>query len=269
MRASVVALALLASVGCSACTIVFVARGGQVIAAGNEDEDNRPELSRHTIRFVPADKAKGTLGFVAFGYKNNPFSDESAMNEAGLFYDFNALDKLELPRSGKPKGKFNAFNEILTTCRTVDQAVAYLESIDLPYLSSAQVVIGDASGASAIVERHATTWRRQGFDYQIGTNFRTSATPVANITCERYNRCASLLSQKKPVRAQTVADLLKSTIATKESGSVTWYSLVCDLKRREVSLYTKGDFTRRTKFSLAKELKKGARKLDMEEFTAR
>ena len=217
---------------------------------------------------MPANKEKKTLGFVAFGYANNPFSDESAMNEAGLFYDFDALDSKDVPREGKPKGKFSAVLEMLTTCLTVKQAVAYLESVDLPNMSSAQMVLGDASGASAIVDRSATTWRARGKDYQIGTNFRVSDTAPEKITCERYKLCDSRLTLKKRVNIKTIEELLAGTKAADTSGSKTWYSVICDLKRKKVNLYLQGDFSHAATFSLKDELKKGARKLDMAEFAA-
>jgi len=245
---------------------MIVARAGHVFAAANEDDENKVELSQHYVRFVPPSKEKGTLGFVAFGYKNNPFSDESAMNEAGLFYDFDALDKLDKPREGKPKGKFNAINEMLTHCHTVKEAMQFLEGFDLPNLSSAQMVIGDATGASAIFERQATTWRPKKVDYQIGTNFRTSTTPTSQITCDRFKLCDANLVKKKRVTVDSLAGLLNSTKATGANGSMTWYSLVCDLKSRQIHLYRKGDFTHATTFSLDEELKKGQRKLDMDEF---
>jgi hypothetical protein len=266
MRRTSIALALMMT--CAAaepCTIVILARKGQVYAAGNEDESNQPELSRHTVRFVPGNAEKKTLGYVAFGYKNNPFSDESGLNEAGLFYDFNALDKLDAPRAGMPKGKFNAIKEMLSTCRTVREAVKYLESYDLPYMSTSQIVIGDASGASAIVERQATTLRARGVDYQIGTNFRTSTTPKTAITCNRYQHCDQILAKKNNSGFSIVQNLLQSTSAN-SATTKTWYSVICDLKKREVHLFIRGDFTKQFQFSLKDELTKGVRTLDMDEF---
>lgn len=248
------------------CTIMVVARGGNVFAAANEDDDNRPDRSSHYIRFVPGNKETATLGYVAFGYKNNPFSDESAMNEAGLFYDFDALEKLDKPREGRPNGKFNAINEMLTKCRTVKQAVEFIEAIDLPFMSSAQLVLGDASGASAIVERHATTWRQPKVDFQIGTNFRTSTTPLEAITCERFKQCSLELNKRSRVSAGSLTEILRRTSADGSGIAKTWYSMVCDLKRRRVTLYYQGDFAKGATFDLLAELKVGPKKLDLSIF---
>lgn len=248
------------------CTVFLVARHGQVLAGGNEDESAEANNADHYVKFVPARPETGALGYVAFGYAKNPFNDESAMNEAGLFYDFTAQDKLEKPREGKPKGKFNAINEMLTKCRTVSEAVQFLEAFDLINMSSAELFIGDATGASTIVERHATTIRDKSSDFQIATNFRTSMVPKDQITCERYKLCDSRLAAKKRVGVKQFAEILDSTKAQAPSEYRTWYSLVCDLKRREVNLYRKGDFTKPFKFSLLAELNKGARRLHMDEF---
>lgn len=268
MKPFILSFALLAFAAAPACTIFVVARGGQVFAAGNEDEANDSSLSKHYVRFVPPNQVKGTLGFVSFGYKKNPFSDEAAMNEAGLFYDYNALENLDAPRAGKPKGNFSSVFNMLTTCRTVEQAVSYMEGLDLPYFSAGQMVIGDATGASAIIERQATTWRRRGVDYQIGTNFRTSTTPLGQITCNRYKACDAGLRLNKPVTVDALGDILNRVKAAESSGSKTWYSVICDLKLGRVNLFRRGDFKQATTFSLEQELKRGARMVDMDEFIA-
>ncbi len=266
-KAAILGTSILLAAGASACTIIFAFRGGSVFAAGNEDEVIRAQLASHFVRFEPANKEKGTLGFVAFGYKNNPFSDESAMNEAGLFYDFNALDPLQTPREGKPKGGFSTINQMLVKCKTVAEAVSFLESVDLPQMSAAQLLLGDATGASAIVERHATTWRAKNQDFQIGTNFRTSTTPESKITCERFKLCNTTLSSKQPISLIDMATMLRKTAAVAH-GITTWYSLVCDLKKGDIYLSVKGDFSKTIKLNLHTELKMGSRRVDMEELVA-
>jgi hypothetical protein len=227
-----------------------------VFAAGNEDERSESAYSKHFVRFVPGSKEKGALGYVAFGYTRNPFNDESAMNEAGLFYDFTALEKLDTPREGKPRGKFNTINEMLTKCSTVSEAVKFLAGFDLPNMSSAQILIGDATGASAIVERHAVTHRPAGVDFQVATNFRTSAVPKAAISCERFKLSDTQLGLKKRMDAESAAAILGRVKAAPPSESMTWYSLVCDLKRRQVHLYRTGEFDKPFKFSLTEDFMK-------------
>lgn len=251
---SLLALLLgIASAAASACTIFVVARGAQVLVGANEDYGDEPKFRNHYVRFVPGNSATKKLGFVAFGYSSMPLADQAAMNEAGLFYDYNALPKLLTPRSGKPKGNQSKIYEMLTTCHTVKEAVAFIEQFDLEYFSEGQMVLADATGDSAIVERHTTTWRSLNFDFQIGTNFRTSSTPKTEIVCWRYAECQRTLSARSTVTIESLRALLERTMPKPGQG-VTWYSMVCDLKSRQVNLFRKGDFSAVVRLDLNREL---------------
>jgi hypothetical protein len=113
-----------------------------------------------------------------------------------------------------------------------------------------------------------STLRGKGRDFQIGTNFRTSTTPVDKITCDRYLTCESLLTERKKVTSNALVEILDRTKAKQESGSTTWYSVLVELKKKRVGLYRKGNFSKMTNFDLIKELTKGPRRLDMDEFIA-
>lgn len=245
-----------------ACTIFVVARGGLVLAGANEDYALGEPHDKHWVKFVPA--KEGRLGYIGFGYNFSPFVDQAAINEAGLFFDYNALAKLDRPNEGKPVGGIPQLVDMIQTCRTVREAVAYLSKFDFPILSQGQMVLGDATGASAILERHAVTWKSRGADYQIGTNFRTSTTPFEQITCERYKACDGALARGSRVSVDSVRELLERT-SPKGGGSITWYSMVCDLKGVLVYLFRKGDFSRVSLLDVRAELKKGARRVDMDE----
>jgi hypothetical protein len=103
-------------------------------------------------------------------------------------------------------------------------------------------------------------------DFQIATNFRTSLVPTDQISCERYKLCDFQLGAKNTVTPKSIAEILGGVNADSASKYRTWYSLVCDLKLRQVSLFRKGAFNKPFQFSLLNELEKGARKFDMDEF---
>lgn len=245
------------------CTIFVVARNGLVFAGANEDYTLGERFEKHWVRFVPA-KEKGQLGYVGFGYNFSPIVDQAAVNEAGLFYDYNALAKLDRPNEGKPKGGILHLQKMIATCRTVKEAVAYLRQYDFPFMSAAQMVLGDATGASAILERHTVTWRTPGADFQIGTNFRTSATPKTEITCGRYKACDASLSRAQAVSVESVRAILERT-AAKGGGALSWYTTLCDLKSGIVHLFRKADFKSVATLDVKAELKKGARTVDMDD----
>lgn len=254
---------LLSGALASACTICVVSRNGVVIAGANEDYSSAEKHSKHWVRFFPAE-SKGELGYVSFGYNFSPLVDQAAMNEAGLFYDYNALPAHDGVNEGAEKAGILKIKEMLQTCSTVEEALAFMELYDIAGMAKAQMVIGDATGASAIIERHTVTKRAPGTDFQIGTNFRTSTTPKNKITCWRYKLCDAGFKKNEKVSIESVRALLDSSMP-KGPGSISWYTTICDLKAASVYLFRKGDFSQAVVIDLKKELAKGRRNLDMDE----
>lgn len=247
----------------SPCTIFIDARGGMVIAGANEDYSNEEMYAGHWVRFFPAEK-EGELGYVSFGYDIYPLFDQAAMNEAGLFYDYNALSAHDGINVGAKSATMLKVTEMLKTCKTVDEALEFLDKYDFASMAKAQMVIGDATGASAIIERHTVTKRAPEKDFQIGTNFRTSTTPKEEITCWRYKLCNKGLAKDEPASIESVRGLLEESMP-KGPGAISWYTTVCDLKAAKIHLFRKGDFSMAVVIDLKEELKKGKRNLDMDE----
>jgi hypothetical protein len=226
---------------------------------------NSAPWDKHWIRFHPRNAGQ-PLGFVTFGYDESPLIAQAAVNEAGLFFDFNALPAKHEGPEGKPEGSVDLLVRMMGTCRTVAAAVELLQNWDLKWMSAAQMVLGDATGASAIFERNAVTYRGPA-DYQIGTNFRTSDTPVEKITCWRYKTCDAALGKKQPVSVDSVRALLEQTMP-KGKETITWYSTLCDLKSQRIFLFRKGEFSKVVTLNLGDELAVGDRKIDMDTLMA-
>jgi len=248
----------------SPCTIFIVERDGVVFAGANEDNAVAKRFSEHWVRFFPAEKPD-ELGYVSFGYDTAPLVDQAAVNEAGLFYDFNALPAHDgVNEAAERIANLFTFKVMLRTCRTLDEALEFMSRYDFPGMTRAQMVLGDATGASAIVERHTVTRRDPGADFQIGTNFRTSTTPRNKITCWRYKLCNKRLSEGDAVSVESVRSLLEGSMP-KGDRYISWYSKVIDLKAGRIHLFRKADFTRAVVIDLAKELELGEREIDMDE----
>lgn len=256
-RLLVLALTCALAVSGSPCTIFLVARNGRVLMGANEDMVDEAPYDKHWVDFRPS-QGKGRLGYVAFGYKAIPLVAQAGMNEAGLFFDYNALPLKDAGPHGKPRAKIDLGDRILNECKTVKEAIALVAKYDFVDLSAGQMVIGDATGDSAIIERNAVT-RRGGADYQIGTNFRTSDTPKSEITCWRYKACDARLALKQKVDNGSICGLLKDTMP-KDPGARTWYSTVCDLKAKKIWLFRKGDFSHTVAIDIRTELRKAQAK---------
>jgi hypothetical protein len=242
------------------CTVFVVARDGQVLAGNNEDYYGK---NRTWLRFLPKGKAK--YGAVAWGHAGigNEFP-QGGMNEAGLFYDGNALQDNDAKASARPqvtgKATQDLMYRVLRECGTVDEAVELLRRYELPEFGPAQLVFGDRTGKSTILERNALTAGNGSL--QIGTNFRTSKTAKPDIICPRYKAAESILGSLKPLTVDLARDALAA--AKQEGGVLTVYSTVCDLKAGAFWLYYRSDFKHGKRFDLKRELSKGDRVVMMD-----
>jgi hypothetical protein len=259
MRAILFALVAAVSAQATACTIFVCAKDGRVLAGNNEDY--YAGNSKTWLNFQP--KGERRFGCVGWGYEFSPFP-QGGMNEAGLFYDGNALpDKTETPAKGKAvdgQALVDLMYRMLHECRTIQEAALLLRQYDITALAPAQLVIGDATGNSLIIERTALTWGNRSL--QVGTNFRTSTTPAEKITCDRHRAVTRIMGADKPLTVDLAASALQ---ATHQSGNKvqTYYSTICDLKAAKFWLYVRGNFAKSYEFDLKRELAKGEHKVDM------
>ncbi|MBN2635644.1 MAG: hypothetical protein JXR61_05195 [Prolixibacteraceae bacterium] len=229
-----------------ACTIVSCSLNGEVYAAANED-DFTP-FSR--IWFNPGTPER--YGSVCFGAPDLQIG--AAMNEYGLFYDFTAQYGID-PSKFDLKHPYNGdvMFELLGKCKTVDEALAFLEEHN--YTAASQVLIADATGNSVIL--HVGVQVRKNVSYQINTNFDIANLATSNYTCSRYDISENILSNAKSVSVPLLKNLLNQT--HQEGELSTQYSNIYDLKRGIIYVYLFHDFENVYVIDLKKELSKGYR----------
>jgi len=228
-----------------ACTVISCALKGEVFAAANEDD----YMGFARMWFNP--KTAERYGSVCFGLPD--LQAQAAMNEYGLFYDFTAqnID----PAKYHPKNiyKGDLFFEILGKCKTVKEALVYLEKYD--YAISSQVLIADALGNSIIINA-GTKLPKSGY-YQINTNFDISAVKTKSYSCRRYDISEEMLKAAKTINVPFFRDILNRT--RQEGKLSTIYSNIYDLKRGIIAIYHFHDFEHPYVIDLKKELAKGYR----------
>ncbi len=243
---------------CVPCTIVMVARDGKALAGSNEDFSYPVSM----IWFVPG--SRDTYGRVYLGFKMLSDSVQGGMNEKGLFLDANSVAR----RSWKPdKSKKpyygQLFEEILTTCATVEDVKKLFNTYDITALAAARIPVMDKSGASMIVEWYdgKVIFIETEEQYQVATNFIESQYPGKK-PCRRYNTAMKILRDNSASSVEFIRDILASTYQQRPH-SVTNYSFICDLKHGDIYLYNYHDYSVVKKFNLADELKKGRKQYYM------
>ncbi|MDJ1500029.1 carcinine hydrolase/isopenicillin-N N-acyltransferase family protein [Xanthocytophaga agilis] len=229
-----------------ACTILSCAMHGEAYAAANED-DYTPFIR---IWFNPASKER--YGSVCFGAPDLQIA--TAMNEYGLFYDYTAQYSIDAAKY-QLKNPYNGdlFFEIISKCKTVDEALAFLEKHD--YTATSQVLLADATGASVVIHVGAKV-KKTGI-YQINTNFDILNVPTHNYSCGRYDIAERMLSSAKSLSVPFLRDILNET--HQEGALSTQYSNVYDLKRGKIYVYLFHNYSHVYEIDLKKELAKGYR----------
>lgn len=224
-----------------ACSIFTATSGDQVLVGANEGGDD----PFGKIWTMP--RREGRFGAIYFGLS---FLDKQAgMNEHGLFFDYAALDPVI--EDFNPYGTYIYIEEIMETCRTVEEALAFLEEHGYA-INTAQMLLADASGNSAIVTPTKII-RREG-SYQIATNFNV-CSPEKKSGCQRFQRIETGLSAASEISVGLFKNLLHSVHV--EGANTTLYSKVFDLKSKTIHLYNFHDFSQNVVINLDEVLEEG------------
>ncbi len=241
-----------------ACTIFTTCRGGQVLVGNNEDWVD----SHSRLRFVPA--APGAHGRVVFGFRFGGV--QGGMNDAGLFIDATAQNRLaRRPSAGPGKStldliSLNPLDRVLKECGTVQEALRMLRDCNGPdrtFTSVASLLLCDQTGDAVVYEGDDVVLPKQR-DVLALTNFRGTESGSSPATCVRYNTATRMLAADKQPTIESCRDVLA---ATAQSG--TQYSVVFDLKNKDIYLYHFHNFRQVRHFRLQEEMEHGDRAVEI------
>lgn len=235
------------------CTVFLVSDGETVLGGGNEDQGAFPARAW----FVPA--GEGKHGRVYLGFEGVV---ESGMNDQGLFYDSLSAPDIDVdPEDGKPHHSGMWTMRALEVCATVDDVIAFLDSINVPGTWTDQLFFGDRNGDSIIVEGKRIV--RPERNFHVCTNFVHSRTAPDEITCDRYLTAGRMLSEMETVSLDAVRDTFAATADTWHDGSGTAYTAIYDPVGSTVTIYFWRDFEHPIPFDLEAELARGPHMIEL------
>jgi hypothetical protein len=224
-----------------ACTIFVLTDATRVLFCNNEDWTN----PKTRIWFIPA--TNKLYGCVYLGFDDD--HAQGGLNTQGLAYDWVAGS--EEPWKAQPnlepiRGNGNSSQQMLETCGTVKDAIAFYQTHQEGSFARAKILIADSTGASVIIGGQngrlvvQTEDRCRGFGYGERTLDKMLAPPPE----------------------PTVTNGFKILRACLQKGA-TKYSNIFDLKSAEIFLFPFPDRNDEVKFKLADELKKGGHYYDL------
>jgi penicillin V acylase-like amidase (Ntn superfamily) len=243
-----------------ACSIFYYIdkATGKIYVVNNEDY-------YYSVKPYIQINPKDDKSYARLWYGWNDFA-QGGINQHGLFFDGAATPKQKInPAYHEPNGK-NIGDEILAVCKTVDEAIAYLEKEKIA-ITEGHMMFGDSTGNAAVVEWVGGIKKIVGIknNMLIATNYLLSDTTAGNYPCYRYasieERLHTLNTISDSLTMKTIGNAIggavqlpNKSIEGKESG--TLYTSFINITDMELIIIPKLDNSKIMKFNLNEEFKK-------------
>lgn len=243
----VMAGSFLALADASACTIFSgIAANGEVWNGNNEDG---PLGSLTYINVFPR-SSSDKYGFYSLSYgspRNGANGNmQGGMNEAGLTFDFNALERSyevvgKDRKKNFPRGDSAILRHILENFETVEEVVAFFDQYWFKNgFTSAQMHIADRFGHFAIVSPSGSRVLGDG-KFQVSTNFRAcGGTKEEAAVCWRYPLATEILTSSGS-SLNSFTNVARRT-SQNAQGAGTLYSNVQNLSTGDIWFFIAQDF---------------------------
>jgi hypothetical protein len=206
---------------------------------------------------IPSEGGKN--GWIKFGFAGG--YPQGGINEHGLCWDATACAYLPMPYSETNKQKYPGplMKKVMEECSTVEEASAIFANYYCNDQYNAQYLLGDASGASIIVEGDSIIVKSS--DYQVLTNFYQSHPELGGYPCWRYEIAENMLANSNEISPHLCGCILSAT--HQEGRYPTQYSSIYDLKRGIIYLFYYHNFDEFITIKVKEELNKGSRSYDL------
>lgn len=258
-------LGLLALQTLNACTI-FIANDGKNVWVGNNEDDD--PTKNYRLWFVPA--KSNEHGYMVWGgvlkglaEKMSHKFPEGGINEQGLFIDAAALPQKILIKKEASKKDWKGYiiRDILKSCKTVQEALAFISAYNLVEQEKAQIFVADATGDYAIVHANYVI-KKQDNNFSL-TNY--CLNDGQQHICWRRSVVDKLLKSVSEYDLNTVKTALEKSAQT-DFYNKTNFSIAANLKEGVIHLYQKNDFTTVKTLNVKEIIAKGDRSEDMSTF---
>lgn len=254
---------LISGLDTMACSIIYYVdpHSGKIYVVNNEDYWYD---TKAYIQIEPASNGK----YSRLWYGWDDFA-QGGINEHGLFFDAAATPKQEIPQGfSNPNGR-NVGDEVLAFCKTVTEAISYLE-MERIAVSAGHLMFGDGEGNAAVLEWVGGNIRvvRMKGNYLMATNFLLTEAGNKEIPCPRYlamsQRMSQLMEMGEELDLRSLGNVLGEAAQAPrefEEGRVggTLYSTFIDITDMKMVLVPKLDNSKALTLDLKEGFREGKR----------
>jgi hypothetical protein len=197
-----------------------------------------------------------TFGHVFLTYYSPNGFIQGGVNEAGLFFDFNAIAPSRYKNYEKkkdfPGGHRAMLQYVLKKCNTVPEVLNLFKKYRLPGLESGQMHLADKYGNLGIIVADSM-WITKG-NYLVSTNYNICHPDKDGVVCWRYTIAERNLKTLEP-SSETFRAISDST--SQRSMINTIYSNIHDLTTGDIWFYYGLDYSKAFKTNIKDLLKRG------------
>lgn len=255
--ATIIVTLFLNTISLNACTIVSgIASNGHVWNANNEDG---PFRVANFINVFPKNQNL-KYGYYTLSYLSPNYGQtanlQGGMNEAGLTFDFNALNYInDFDESSKktfPKGNDAILTHILGNMKSVEEVISFFNMFWFTDgFRSAQMHVADSNGRFAIISASGIQLVKKG-EPLVSTNFDICAKKDAT-SCWRY----PIAYNKIKTLGASFSTMKVICKETAQKNGATMYSNIQNLTTGDIWFFSKHDPNKIVKININKILLKG------------
>jgi penicillin V acylase-like amidase (Ntn superfamily) len=232
-----------------ACTIVTgVDAKGQTWVMNNEDFFH---TYSNYVNVYPSQK--NTLGYITLTYGSPESGIQGGANEAGVFFDINALppQAYKLSEGKKPFTSGSMLLYLLQHCKTVPEFLKLWEAYYMPGMNDIQIHLADKKGNLAIITPDTIVSSKT---HLTSTNFNVCESGPNKQACWRYPIAERVIAES----GVSKGNLVKIANATSwREFTTTVYTNIHNLSTGEIWFYLAEDYSMPWYTNINALLKKG------------
>ncbi len=193
----------------------FVIKSDSTVFVGKNQEGLESDTR---VWIVPP--ATDKYGTVFFGF--NKAAPYSAMNDKGLVMEHFAGPLPDEDSASKVSDQNMFYNDIMVTCATVDDVLAYIEQAPVTVFNDRSVLFTDRAGNSILVKGQSAT--RMTDYFKVFSNARQSGFMDGDEAVERGKLLEKMITDSQAIDIDRAREILAAA-----QHDVTQYSNVYDL----------------------------------------
>ena len=245
MKRLFIFICLIESIAIFPCSIFTYKIGSSVFFCGNEDWTAKDPA------ILSIKPENNEYGVVLLGWNSYlPSYPQAGVNSEGLCFDWASVPGQRfIPIKGKSNLDINDTISILKKCKTVENAIDYINNYNFPHIAEEHLILSDKAGNSCVIEYTKGQQRIiRSNSTQYITNFNLTDKEAGWYPCQRYETLSKKLNNSNLM----FIDLVNTLDAVHQEGTYqTIYSYIMNLSTMKINIYYNHNFSKSKEYLIS------------------